>query len=116
LREVRATKLTAGDVADVIGGEILILYAGKLSFRAIMVPASDFWHQKVFVEYASTGHVIRVTRETLTAAHIQEIVTQQVDSKWNPYAYGELSHAEKVRAFILPDNLFWRAVVQERTG
>ncbi len=113
MREIRATKLTATAVADVIEGEVIILYAGRLGLRVLMVPASDIWRQRISAEYGATGLPLHITKETLDASAITRIVARQVDEKWNPFTYGEFIHTDKVRAFILPDNLFWREKVRE---
>ena len=112
LREFRATKLTEGIISDVIGGEVVALYAGKIAVRVLMLPASERWAGEIRAEYASNGRPLRVTRGTLSAPLVTEIVTQQADAKWNPLTYGEFIHSGKVRAYLVPDNLAWRARVE----
>lgn len=114
MREIRATRLSATTVSDVIGGEIVALYAGKAVVRVFMVPASEFWRDAIRAEYEISGRPLRVTRETLTASMVTEIVEQQMDEEKNLKRYGEFIHASKVRAFLLPANDLWEKKVKEK--
>jgi len=115
MKEFRGTRLPASVIdAALDQHEVIVLHVGRIrAVRVLMLPALE-WSDAVRAEYASNGHALKMSRETLSAAGITEIVQHQVDGKWNPYTYGELVDGDRVRAYLVPANRYWTAKVESQ--
>ena len=114
MREIRARRLSAGDIAEiVIQQEPVILYAGKTDgARVYGLPVKgereDGMEWETLIDDTYSTDPIRVDRTNLGESILLAIVTGQVDRDWRPCAWGILFVGDTASLYLVPENEPWK--------